>query len=305
MKFTLIDGNPLTGRAPARPRHWAIALVILIVAQWLLGNLTDLGRITAGLLLPSGILGMFGTFDTTTPFAALAIELFSFGLLAALAIALSRKLDARDMRSLGISPLATFEAMPWLIAGLLVALPTLASFGSLSSGWVEMAASALLLIAPVTLVQAGAEEIIFRGILLASLAARYGAVRGIFISAALFALWHLYVGQPAVDIVFKASTTFVFGATAALLALHQGHLGGAIALHFVWNIAAHLAGGFEGWPDDFWQSFMANSSVSIESFDNPIVRLTVLSLLIETFLILAVTRMTFHRLFGLAKTEER
>ncbi len=185
------------------------------------------------------------------------------------------------------------------MVGLATSVPTLITFGSLSRGWLEMAGSALLVIVPVTIVQAGAEEIIFRGILLASLAARYGAARGLLISAALFAFWHIYVGQSWPDMIFRAGTTFVFGVTAGLLALRQGHLGGVIALHVVWNVVIHLAGGYEGWPDQFWESFVANfrGYSSTDALDVESVKAALLPLIIETVLVLAATRATYRQIF--------
>lgn len=300
MKFTLVEGNSLTGRSPAVPRHWLMALLIVIVAQWTLWTLTSISEIVAAqVVVKTNLLETFDFATGISAYTALAIDLVTYSALAVLAIVLSRKMDGRDLRALGLSKLAALEAAPWLLVGLAASIPTLVSFSSLAPGWLEMAGRALPLIVPATIIQAGAEEIIFRGVLLASLAAHYGAARGLLISAALFAFWHIYVGQPWPDMIFRAGTTFVFGVTAGLLALRQGHLGGVIVLHVVWNVVSHLAGGFEGWPDQFWESFVANfrGYGLSDALDRETVNATLLPLFIETVLILAATRTTYRQIF--------
>jgi membrane protease YdiL (CAAX protease family) len=301
MRFTLVHGNAQTSRTPAVPRHWLTALVIVIVAQWLLHTIGGLSQIGAASVIgETGILGMSEASSEIAAYASLATMLISYGALGALAIVLSWRLDGRNLRSIGLSSLAALEAAPWVLAGFVAALPIVIGFGALAPGWLGMAGGALLLLVPTTLVQAGAEEIIFRGVLLASLAARYGAARGLLISAVLFAFWHIYVGQPLPDMIFRAATTFVFGVTAGLLALRQGHLGGVIALHVVWNIVAQLAWGFEGWPGNFWPSLVASFQAysAITSFDEPIIKATLLPLITETVLVLAATRTTYEKIFA-------
>jgi membrane protease YdiL (CAAX protease family) len=239
---------------------------------------------------------MFGEYHA---YGVLAVSTVAYAALGVGAMVWSRKMDDRNVSSIGLGWKALREAVPWVIVGLVASSPTIVTFLSLAPGWVEMAGEALIVLVPATVVQAGAEEIIFRGVLLASLAARYGPARGLLYSAALFAFWHVYVGQPLPDLFFRAGTTFVFGVIAGLLALRQGHLGGVIALHVVWNVFIDLAGGFEGWPEQFWTMFVLHFryEAPLTTWDDQTVRATLLSLIIETVLVLAATRTTFRQIF--------
>ena len=89
-------------------------------------------------------------------------------------------------------------------------------------------------------VQAGSEELVSRGWLLASLGARYGPWIGVFASSLLFASFHAlnpgFGWLPAVNLC-------LIGVVLALVAVWNGTLWGALALHTAWNWAlANLLG---------------------------------------------------------------
>jgi len=96
-------------------------------------------------------------------------------------------------------------------------------------------------------VQAGSEELVARGWLLASLGARYGPWIGVAASSLLFASYHAlnpgFGWLPAVNLT-------LIGGFFALVAVWNGTLWGVFALHAAWNwTLANLLGlGVSGMP---------------------------------------------------------
>jgi hypothetical protein len=283
--FILVDGAA-EGKA-ATPRHWLLCLCVVIVAQWVLGvaatPLNLLVRVDAG--FDSSSIALWAALHNLIPFTVIG----------GLALYWSWRLDGRALADVGLSWRAWFGVLGWAFVALIAALPVVSVLYRISPDQVDEALGALAVFAPTTLVQAGAEEVLFRGVLLACLVARYGPLRGLLISAALFALWHLYVGQPAVDMVVRAISTFVFGLTAGVVALRQGHLGGVIALHTIWNIADSIVGGFEMNAQDFWQGYLLHAYSGWELgdlLDQTSINALLLALLIEAVLIAMVCKST-------------
>jgi membrane protease YdiL (CAAX protease family) len=87
-------------------------------------------------------------------------------------------------------------------------------------------------------IQSSAEEVLFRGWLLAVIGARYGAVIGILVSAALFSLAH--IGGSPLELV----NLFLFGVFTAIFALSEGGIWAVCAWHAVWNWMMSDAMGF-------------------------------------------------------------
>jgi membrane protease YdiL (CAAX protease family) len=301
--FWLVDGDPERGIPAATPRHWVLCAAFVIVAQWVFGNAIDVTRLGTALVLTFGGYG-----DWQTPFSTIAWLIFPFALVAWIAVWLSRRYDGRGFNALGVNARALAGAAPWVLAGVLISGLTIGGFFLLSPGWERAAGEALLWFVPATIIQAGAEEIVFRGALLSMLVARYGAWRGVLISSLLFAMWHLYSGQNLIDAGVYAVMTFVMGLGFAILALHQGHLGGVIALHVVWNVVADVQTGLTDWTgangilgmfDDFWTSYAINGFAQWTLADlqsQETLRNTVLPLILETLIILAACRTTVEKM---------
>jgi len=74
------------------------------------------------------------------------------------------------------------------------------------------------------------EELVFRGVLTRALAPRFGEVRTILISAAVFALYHLMPAQML--------STFVLGLALAFLTLRARSIVPAFIIHFINNAIA-------------------------------------------------------------------
>lgn len=293
-----IDGNEAMGRAPAMPHHWSVAIVAVIVGQWLLWQGSALGAAVGTLFVEPGILGMFGH-STGYVVANLFYLLIPFGAIAALSIFLTQRFDGRRAVALGVDRRTIPLALVWSVAGVLTATPLIFVIAANAPPLNRVIEGALVLI-PATIVQAGAEEVLFRGVLLSILAARYGVRAGLVGSALLFGAWHLYFGQPWIDAFITFAFTFVFGLTAGIVTLHCANLGPAIALHVVWNVAADLHGA-SSFGNEFWSGWVATISQvwTYEDIANgEVFRILVLPLTLETLIVFAACRDTLNRLLS-------
>ncbi len=91
------------------------------------------------------------------------------------------------------------------------------------------------------LVQTSAEEILFRGFMQQSLAARFRSpVIWMGLPSVLFALGHYAPGAAGDNAALVAVWAFVFGMFSADLTARTGTLGPAIAMHFANNVTALL-----------------------------------------------------------------
>lgn len=290
-----MDGSADSGVLPAQPRHWLIAAGVVIAAQWLIGVGDALAHMLV-LLLPTASLVDWGESAAIWAPHVFFSNVLPFGMLAAAAIGVSRRLDGRGARALGVTWRA-WRGLPWALVGLTAALPTLLQLVSLPPEAIAQLAEALIVLIPSTTIQAGAEEILFRGVILTMLVARYGSLAGLIISAALFGFWHLSFSAGVADALINVTTTLVFGLTSGVVALRQGHLGGVIALHTVWNVASGVSAGFEDWPADFWSSYSANFYAPW-TFDGLVdegkLNSALLPLMIETALILVICKTTIY-----------
>ena len=94
------------------------------------------------------------------------------------------------------------------------------------------AGPAVLILAVGWLVQGAGEEVVFRGLFLQSIAARFGPLAGIVVSSGLFALAH---GLNANLTALGFANLALFGILACLYALREGSLWGVCAIHSAWN----------------------------------------------------------------------
>ncbi len=297
--FLFVDGDAAAGRAPAVARHWLAAVTIVIVAQWLTWQSVQLSTVVYQAFFRSGS----SEWGDAGPFFAGMYLLYLVvpGVLTAgLCLFLSHRVDGRSAKSLGLNVATAPLAMAWCVLGLLAAAPVLAATASAGVSAYELA-SAVAVLTPVTLLQAGAEELLFRGVILGSLCARYGAPRGVLISALLFGLWHLQIGQDWFDALVAFASTFIFGVTAAIVTLHFANLGPALALHLVWNVAANVYWGASA-DSGFWASWAGNFGRPwmIEDLRaGKMIQVLVLPLVLETLIVLAACRSTARSVFGL------
>ncbi len=302
--FLHVDGNASLKRAPAAPRGWAVALLTVILAQWTHWQSAWLSQSISGLFVQAG----FGAFLGTTEDAVQAayalnavLSLLTPGaILIAVTLFLSERVDRRGPRSLGLNAATAPFLLIWSFVGLIVAAPAIVAIIANEPRWGELGTGAAVL-TPVTIFQAGAEELIFRGVILGSLCARYGVRIGVIVSAVLFGAWHLQFGQPWTDAILMFASTFVFGVTASILTLHYANLGPALALHVVWNVVGYLKVASDQWASDFWTAWSTSAFVPwtyVDVLSGDALRYLGLPLLIETLLILGICRETVQRVFA-------
>lgn len=117
--------------------------------------------------------------------------------------------------------------------------------GGLTSG--PAAGSLRLLLAGtlLTLLQAGSEEVYFRGWLQPVLGEAWGPAAGVTLAAAAFALLHMMGGARA---PLTLVNLFLGGVLFGLLALRFGGIGAPVAGHFAWNWTEALLFGLDPNP---------------------------------------------------------
>jgi hypothetical protein len=87
--------------------------------------------------------------------------------------------------------------------------------------------SFFLLFLTTTLLAPLFEEIIFRGVLLPTLSRYFGVISGIIVSAFIFALAHLSLGEMA--------PLFVLGIGLGITRIASGSLFSSVIMHSLWN----------------------------------------------------------------------
>ncbi len=89
----------------------------------------------------------------------------------------------------------------------------------------------------IRLVQAGAEELLYRGYILNRVNERYGRLWGILISSGLFTLMHAM--NPGFGLT-DALQCILFSILTGIYVFERGEIWGVIALHTIWNIRIDL-----------------------------------------------------------------
>jgi uncharacterized protein len=209
--------------------------------------------VAAPLLLGSALLERAGLLDASGEPIGLvglcALLLLPFGLLAAVVLGWVRMVERRPLATLG---LAADGAVIGYARGLglgfatvlLVVVVIWLAGGYRAEAWASawLAPSTLPGIVALLLcfaVQAGAEELLFRGWLLSVLARKFNLALGVTISAALFCALHYSPGQAPLATL----NIFLFAVFAAALAWRSQRLWLAMGWHAGWNWL--LAVGFE------------------------------------------------------------
>ncbi len=95
-----------------------------------------------------------------------------------------------------------------------------------------LVAAGAVILAPIT------EELVFRGILLASLRSRYKENTAWIVSAAVFALWHLVLDFSA---ILAVAPLFVLGLVMARQVIKTGRIARAVFTHMGFNLATTIA----------------------------------------------------------------
>lgn len=193
------------------------------------------------------------TFDRDSPAATLYI-LATFGFFA-LGLAMVTSTIHRRSPSTLFGPFAAVAsdalrvtlAVGALLVLLLILLPQnvelVRNEDLARRSWIALLPLSLTAIA----LQAGTEELIFRGYLQQQLAARFpGRPLWLVLPAALFGLSHLSPAAAGDNAVFFAVWAFAFGVAAADLTARTGSIGAALGFHLANNVVAVLITSLEG-----------------------------------------------------------
>ena len=148
------------------------------------------------------------------------------------------------------------------------------SLSQISTGALLFAAA----IVPVILVQAGTEEVVFRGWMLSAMSARTSITAGILISSIAFGVFHVdrFLLDPLFAMIF-ISSTIVLGAFLGVWAVHSKSIAGPAGFHGAYNgllfVSEFLDGAAKSRPGDpatkIWSDMMSmeNMQASIKNMD--------------------------------------
>ncbi len=202
----------------------SIAIGLALAASWVHWSGEVSGLIAIGSLIEAATVFYLALF---VPLAGLALLLGVVCAVPVLRIGRQPAIMALLGLTMGVAGICGGVALAWANADI-------AAHGFAVSGPV------LLLGLVLTLMQTGAEELLFRGWLQGVLTRLAGAWPGIALSAAAFAAMHLAGGAvPPLALANLALAGVLFG----LLARATGGLAAPIAAHFAWNAVEDLGFG--------------------------------------------------------------
>ena len=236
--------------APVRPHselwRFFLGLVLAVAVHFFLSILLRAGLY---LVLPADTLAEVMSGKGQTAFS-LIVLLGSFGLLIVGAMTAVRVMQDRPGRSLiGPLPLAIrqFSAVIRALVLLGVVLAVLPPYGMAVDAPLEpnLPFGRWLVLLPLSvgavLIQAGAEEILFRGYIQQSLAARFRSpLVWMLVPSVLFAVGHFIPAQAGAHAWLVMAWALIFGILMADLTARAGTLGPAVAVHLVNNATAIL-----------------------------------------------------------------
>ncbi len=186
---------------------------------------------------PIGTLGLY------------AFLLIPFAMTGALVLAWVLLVERRPLRTIGLTPGAGTMSFA---RGLVIGVATIGALVAAiwAAGGYALGGFARAFFAPGDLisigilflcfvVQAGVEEIIFRGWLMSALARKFNVALAVILTCAVFTLLHYSRGQ---ELLITAGV-FLFSAFACLWALKARNIWGVMGWHIGWNWL--LATGFE------------------------------------------------------------
>lgn len=236
--------------APARPKRdlWRliVGLFVVVVVVFGLNSSVYMGLRA---VMPGDWLTRFISAETqgNTPLSML-ILLGTFGFIILGVMMAARHLQERSLSGL-IGPMPLVVVQFWQVLRVLLvlggALMLLPPWGMGAPLTQNMSVIGWLMLLPVSLgavlLQTAAEEILFRGYIQQSLAARFSSpLVWMVLPSALFAFGHYMPGEAGENAVLIALWSGLFGILMADLTARAGTLGPAIAVHMFNNAAALL-----------------------------------------------------------------
>ncbi|BDQ39689.1 CPBP family intramembrane glutamic endopeptidase [Cutibacterium granulosum] len=169
-----------------------------------------------------------------------------------------RFVDGRPMRALGLEGRRT-EVWIGLVIALVVLggdLVVMTAAGQGRLHWAHPHPAQIwqvLGLAVLFVIQGSAEEVVLRGHLMQTVAARWGIIAGVSIQAVLFAVLHS--ANPGVSVVAVVNIA-LFGLMLGVLVLWRGSLWPAVGFHGVWNWLQGPVLGFDVSGMDFGQTIL-------------------------------------------------
>ena len=169
-----------------------------------------------------------------------------------------RFVDGRPMRALGLEGRRT-EVWIGLVIALVVLggdLVVMTAAGQGRLHWAHPHPAQIwqvLGLAVLFVIQGSAEEVVLRGHLMQTVAARWGIIAGVSIQAVLFAVLHS--ANPGVSVVAVVNIA-LFGLMLGVLVLWRGNLWAAVGFHGVWNWLQGPVLGFDVSGMDFGQTIL-------------------------------------------------
>ena len=230
--FAHLDGPLGAPWPPPRPRGvlWASLLFLLMALAMLTLTFAVIAAIafTCGLTRACPAIG---------PPPTAALLMIVSVLLAAPFVMQAWWRDRRPPSALGLTASGWGGAFVFAAIAVAFSVP-LVAWAVVEAGGPKLAPAALLAILttlPVFAIQGGSEEVLCRGWLMQTIAARHGALVALIASSLFFALLHLDPRETLLGMVVGVAARLPLALALGLLALRQGNLWGALGLHAGWN----------------------------------------------------------------------
>lgn len=205
--------------------------------------------ILAGAPASEALLGLFGQAGQDS--AALVDTIYTIVLFGALLIAGIIGGRLSNVKPLAMGPRPRAGSMLGLLigfGGVLAAAGYAWVAGTLAQAPGQLSGALFLWGSLLVLLQAGSEEVYFRGWLQPVLARSWGPVAAVLLSAAAFALLHIIGGARSPLTIVNL---FLGGLLFALLTQYRGGIAAAVAAHFAWN-----------WTEQMLLGLMPNPGIS-------------------------------------------
>ncbi len=236
--------DQLVRDARTRPELWRLLAGLIIVGALYVALNAVLFAAISNVIPPSQTQGFL---RGTSSFATLTL-LASFGFLTLGVAVAARQMQKRSLSAIvGSRGLALRQFTRVLLALVILGLVMLAlpPYGMGEPLTQNISWSKWLMLLPfaasAVLIQTSAEEILFRGYIQQTLAARFKSpIVWMGLPSALFAAGHYAPGVAGENALLVAVWACVFGFLASDLTARSGTLGPAIALHFFNNVIALL-----------------------------------------------------------------
>lgn len=237
--------------ARARPELWRLLIGLVIVGVLVTALNIGVFSVLAGFVSPE----LAGDFMEGTSALSMLVLLSSFAFITIGVTVAARQMQHRSLRSM-LGPRREGLVQFWKVMRALIVLgvilAALPPYGFGEPLEQNLSLIKWLLLLPLSicavLIQTSAEEVLFRGYIQQSLAARFRSpVIWMGLPSALFAAGHYAPNTAGDNAVLVAAWAGVFGLLAADLTARSGTLGPAIALHLFNNAVALL---FVSLPDN-------------------------------------------------------